>query len=163
MTGSEGGGNLILHLFRPAVGSAGTHSLALVMVFLVRVSCEFAGSTCCNLHAEYSTPDCVLWRRPWWKELSEKAGLVIIIWGDVPKKLRPPPQTEWVNIFLISFDVFWNIPEVWWLILSSVILTSFYHFPNFILRKSRLTLWACDIKLLHRIYQPSRRSDDLRW
>lgn len=55
MNGMGDGGNLILHLFGRAVGSAGTLILFCSRHHLfVRVSCEFAGSTCCNLHAEYA-------------------------------------------------------------------------------------------------------------
>lgn len=97
--------------------------LARVMFFFGRVSCEFAGNTCCNLHAEYAG-GCSL-QASMMKE-PEKVGLII---GWTCRKWRPPPLTRWV-IFFDGYDEFWNVLEAWSLIISSEIFASSLSFPK---------------------------------
>lgn len=154
------GGNPILHLFGRAVGSAGTHILFWSCQHLfVRVSCEFAGSTCCNLHAEHAGV-CSL-EASMVKRAIRESGTGNMEWRFENDARHP--LIEWVNIF-------WQFGRIlkhsWSLIVDPFIsdfhLFSMYPCPNFILRKSLLTLRACAVILLHRICQPSRWSDDLR-
>lgn len=108
-------------------------------------------------------PEGVLWKHTWWKEPLEKVGPVI---GWTFRKWRPPPLRGWVNFFgrFWQFWQFWRILKCSWSLIVDHFVWDLRLFSiDFLLKKSLLTPRACGIILLHQVYQPPRRSDNLRW
>lgn len=157
-----GGGVLICASLGP-VWSASTYIFLLLGPCHCFCSCHaslLAVHTCCNLHAE-NVGGCSL-EASMEKEPSEKVGLVM---GRCFESDVRHPWQDGQNLltgFLTNSETYMKSDRWLFSFVNCSPLISSPFFPNSILRKSLLILRACAIMLSHRLYQPSRRSDDLR-